>query len=131
MSDPRYNGEKTPRQMPEGKRFQPGNPGRPKGSRNRLGEAFVQALHDDFQQHGIATIEKVRSERPHEYLKVVASLLPKQLEIKESDFDSFSDDELAAFVVAARSALARVEAGGSNAAATDGTEPPQDLQSVH
>lgn len=114
--------------------FKPGNnanpAGRPKGSRNRLGEAFVQALHDDFQRHGIETIGRVRTERPHEYLKVVASLLPKQLEIKESDFDSFSDDELAAFVVAARSALARVEASGGNATEQVRAEPPQGLQTI-
>jgi hypothetical protein len=29
-------------------RFGPGNPG-PKGSRNKLGEAFIEALHDDFE----------------------------------------------------------------------------------
>lgn len=122
-----------PAQDDKSGRFLTGNSGggRPKGSRNRLGEAFVQALHDDFQRHGIETIEKVRSERPHEYLKVVASLLPKQLEIKESDFDSFSDDELAAFVVAARSAIARVTEGGGNAADQGGTEPPSSVQAVH
>ncbi len=37
---------------------QSGNPaGRPKGSRNKLGEAFIEALHDDFNEHGIAAIQ--------------------------------------------------------------------------
>jgi hypothetical protein len=85
---------------------QSGNPaGRPKGSRNKLGEDFLRALHDNFQEHGVATIETVRTERPHEYLKVVASLLPKQIEVKEGAFDGIGDEELAALVAAARSAL--------------------------
>ncbi len=66
-------------------RFKPGvspNPaGRPKGSRNKLGEAFIQALYEDFTQHGTAVIETVRAEKPDQYLKVVASILPKELKV--------------------------------------------------
>lgn len=98
---------------------QSGNPaGRPKGARNKLGEAFVQALHDSFQLHGPETIETVRTERPHEYLKVVASLLPKQIEVKEAAFDGVSDEELAALVAAARSALGVADESGGRAEAT-------------
>lgn len=93
--------------------FQPGvspNPaGRPKGSRNKLGEQFIQALQTDFQEHGKAAIQTVREERPHEYLKVVASLLPKQVEIKEGAFDGVDDEALAALVAAARGALGIAE----------------------
>lgn len=54
---------------------------RPKGSRNRLGQAFVQALQDDFQEHGPQVIETIRSEKPDNYLKLVASLLPNELKV--------------------------------------------------
>lgn len=65
---------------------------RPKGSRNKLGEDFIQALHDDFQEGGVAAIKEVRRDRPHEYLKVVASLLPKELKVTtESDL---TDEQL-------------------------------------
>lgn len=95
-----------------------GNPkGRPKGSRNALGEAFISALHDDFVQHGPAVIETVRIEKPDQYLKVVASILPKELNIKTDAFDGVSDEQLAALVAAARTALGIAEDGGEDASA--------------
>lgn len=66
-----------------GRPFQPGNPGRPKGSRNKLGEAFIEALYTDFKEHGVAAIETVRDQKPDQYLKVVASILPKEIEAGE------------------------------------------------
>jgi hypothetical protein len=61
---------------------QSGNPaGRPKGARNRVSEKLLEFLEKDFAEHGADVIEAVRMKRPHEYLKVVASLMPKQLEI--------------------------------------------------
>lgn len=72
---------------------QSGNPnGRPKGSRNKLGEAFIEALHGDFLEHGVAAIQKVREDRPHEYLKVVASILPKELKVTTEN--DLSDEQL-------------------------------------
>jgi hypothetical protein len=89
-------------EAPEGKdpktgRFLPGNSGfggRPKGARNKLGEEFIQALYESFQERGAETIEKVRSEDPTQYVKVIASLLPKELNVKVSELDELSDDEL-------------------------------------
>jgi hypothetical protein len=62
--------------------FQPGNPGgpgRPKGARAKLGEAFLVAMLESFQKGGIAAIEKVRSEDPTAYVKTIASILPKEM----------------------------------------------------
>lgn len=89
---------------------QSGNPnGRPKGSRSKLGEKFISDLYADWQANGVKAIETVRTERPHEYLKVVASMLPKQLEIKDDRFGEFTDDQLQALVAAARNALGVAE----------------------
>ena len=88
-----------------------GNGGRPKGSRNKLGEDFLRALHADFVAHGVEAIEQTRIEKPDAYLKVIASILPKQLEAKGSAFEGVSDDELADLIAAAREALAAHESG--------------------
>lgn len=70
---------------------QSGNPrGRPRGARSRLGEDFIRALADDFEQHGAAVIEKVRTERPAVYLRVIAGLLPQQATL-DVNVDVFRD----------------------------------------
>jgi hypothetical protein len=104
---------------------QSGNPnGRPKGSRNKLGEDFIQALHDDFQEGGVAAIQEVRRDRPHEYLKVVASLLPKELKVTtESDLtDDQLDQRIRQLAAAISLELHGGEAGTSGA--SGGTETP-------
>ncbi len=60
---------------------QSGNPaGRPKGARHKLGGAFLEAMLEDFNTHGVDVIKAVRLEKPDQYLKVVASILPKEIE---------------------------------------------------
>lgn len=75
---------KAPRLAPPWQPGQSGNPaGRPKGARSKLGEAFVSALHDDFKEHGIAAIQRVRKERPDQYLRAIATVVPKEIEAGE------------------------------------------------
>jgi hypothetical protein len=76
--------------------FQLGNPGggRPLGARNKLTETFLQALARDFSTHGEAAIAKVREERPHHYLSVIAGLMPRQQQVIESPLSNLSDAEL-------------------------------------
>lgn len=90
---------------------QSGNPaGRPRGSRNKLAEDFVDALSKDFAEHGEEVIASVRAERPADYLKVVASLQPKHVEVKDTTLDDLERDELAALLDAVREARAAREA---------------------
>ena len=63
-----------------------------------MGEAFVADLYADWLAHGVATIEKVRAARPADYLKVIASMVPKDLNMKVSAFESMTDDELDAAI---------------------------------
>ncbi|MDB6035998.1 MAG: hypothetical protein JWM16_6336 [Verrucomicrobiales bacterium] len=92
---PRNNGDKTAKPMPPVEhQFKPGNPGRPKGARNKLGEAFIEALANDFDQFGIEAIQTVRADKPDQYLKVIAMLMPKDLNINVNQMDGLTDDEL-------------------------------------
>jgi hypothetical protein len=61
-------------------RFRKAGPGRPKGSRQKLAENFLAVLAADFAEHGKGVIERLRIEQPGTYTKVIASLLPKQIE---------------------------------------------------
>jgi len=68
------------------KKGQSGNPkGRKKGSRNKITKAYLTALRKDFEKHGIATLEKVREKDPKTYMKLVADLVPKEIDLDPND----------------------------------------------
>ena len=54
--------------------------GRRKGSRNRISTALLEALAEDFEQFGKEAIKITRLERPGEYLKICAGLVPQAFE---------------------------------------------------
>lgn len=90
-------------------KFQPGQSGNPGGkpvaARNALNQAFVKALSDDFAESGVEAIIRAREEDPIGYVRVLAGLLPKEIEVKNS-LDEISDDQLNAAIVAVKSILA-------------------------
>jgi hypothetical protein len=105
---------------------QSGNPaGRPKGSRNKLGEAFIEALHEDFLDNGAATIARVRIEDPTAYVKVCASLLPKELKIER--VDELNDEQLDQRIRQLASIIG-VEIGAADA--SGGKAAPDETQSA-
>lgn len=74
---------------------QSGNPkGRPKGSKNLLSQAFIEALHTDFAEHGERAIQSARRLDPLGYLKVVASLVPKDLNLNVNPIEEMTDVDL-------------------------------------
>ncbi|QIG72990.1 hypothetical protein EVB98_068 [Rhizobium phage RHph_N3_2] len=95
MSD---DGDDTPKKQgltPAWTPGQSGNPaGRPKGARNKLGEQFIEDLYADWQAHGVVTLQRVRDEKPDQYLKVVASILPKDLNVNINNMDDLTDEQL-------------------------------------
>jgi len=69
----------------EDTQFKTGNPGRPKGSRNKLSEAFLQALADDFKEFGAEAIQATRISKPESYLGTIGRLMPKLMELSGID----------------------------------------------
>ena len=84
--------------------------GRPLGSRNRLSEDFLATLAEDFAENGKEAIQRCRAEEPATYVRIVASLVPKELEIKKP-LDGYSLDDIAAALEFVRAALAANAAG--------------------
>ena len=71
--------------------------GRPKGARNKLTEDFLKLLSADFEANGASAIEACRIEKPDVYLKVIATVIPKDINVKHSlveELEAMSDEEL-------------------------------------
>ena len=80
---------------PAWKKGQSGNPaGRKKGSRNKLAEAFLADMLEDWEANGSDAIKVVRRKKPDAYLKVVASILPKQMDVNVNNFEELTDEQL-------------------------------------
>src|SRR3954452_12522100 len=65
-------------------RFVPGNSGfggRPKGSRNKLGEAFLEDLRDAWNEHGASALARCAREEPGTFCRIVSGLLPKTIDL--------------------------------------------------
>ena len=74
--------------------FQKGQGGRAKGSRNKLGGAFLEALAKDFLEHGAGIIEIVRMEHPEKYISAIVQILPREFEVTENALAEVPDAEL-------------------------------------
>ena len=80
-------------------KFQPSNPGRPKGSRNKLHKDVLDAYAADFEAHGRDVIHVLRVEKPVEWLRLAIQLLPKELLVEDiSTVQQLDDFELDALI---------------------------------
>lgn len=97
-------------------RFKPGQSGNPAGrkpgSRNKLNEDFLADLHEAWRQRGKSALAEAS---PDVLIKVVASLLPKQVEVTRP-LGELSDDDLAVALEYLRAAVAQGDAGGVGSA---------------
>ena len=109
---------------PDSGKFKPGVSGNPggkaKGARNRLQGAFINALADDFDQHGVSAIQAARIDDPVGYIKAIASLMPKQVE-QAQPLEDLTDAELTAGIALLRARLT----GGDGAGSESSAEPSQ------
>ena len=105
--------DKRAEQDPKTGRFLPGNTGfggRPKGSRNKLGEEFLEDLHAEWTEHGKSTLKLAREDKPMDFVRMVAGILPRDLLIRTAPEDAMTDDELADTIQALADALADIRA---------------------
>ena len=102
-----------------------GGPGRPKGNRNRLGEAFLADMQAAWVESGASVIKKVIETRPQDFLKIVASLMPQELHVKTGPVEELTGaeltdnlDKLAELIALARGAsdVAKATHGGAGSA---------------
>ncbi|MFD2052822.1 hypothetical protein ACFSQT_06775 [Mesorhizobium calcicola] len=66
----------------------------PKRAKKTLGDDFLAAVRADFRAHGAGVIAEVRADKPDQYLKIVLSVLPKDLHVSINHLDGLSDDEI-------------------------------------
>jgi hypothetical protein len=101
-----------------------GGAGRPRGARNKLAAAFLEALHEDFLTHGRGAIAETRKDKPEAYLRLLVAILPKDFSQRVSDYDELSDAELDRRIVSLAASLADAfgESGIGGAAAREGAE---------
>ncbi|TIN36954.1 hypothetical protein [Mesorhizobium sp.] len=68
--------------------------GRQKRAKRTLADGFLDAIRADFRAHGAGVIAEVRTEKPDQYLKIVLSVLPKDLHLNINSLEALSDDEI-------------------------------------
>jgi hypothetical protein len=108
----------NPKPPPEHSRFKPGQSGHPGGSpksyRKTLQGDFLRSLAKDFTKHGAEAIRQAREDDPLGYVRTIAALMPKEVELVRP-LEALNDDELSAIAEQLRSALGAgsVRAGDS------------------
>lgn len=111
---------KTPPKQLEPFQWKPGQSGNPKGrpqnAKQKLSDSFLADMLTAWEARGKEAIEKVINERPHEFIKAVAAIVPKDINVKTSTVQELSDDELIAALAALRSAVALAGAGSGSEA---------------
>lgn len=113
---------------------QSGNPaGRPKGSRNKLTESFLTDVLEAWETSGKVAIADMLSDRPSDFVKMVASLMPKEATLNINDHSEMTDDELAERVRALASQLSPFLLGGTGDAEAGAGSPasPEVTSRIH
>jgi len=81
----------------------------PNAARGALGQAFLRALAASFRSDGAKRIRELSEQRPHDYVKLAAALLPKEYRLKAVDLSDMGDAELTRALAMVREAIREKE----------------------
>ena len=95
--------------MPK-KLFQPGQSGRPRGTRNKLQADFLRDLAEAWEREGKAALLVMVKDEPGNFVRVVAGLMPKEFTF-ESVTSDLDDEQIDDLIAALRQRM--IEARGS------------------
>lgn len=102
----------TPEKDAKTGRFLPGNSGnggRPKGAKSKLSETFLKDMLSAWETGGKTVIEDVMRDKPDVFLRTVASLVPKEMNLNVTDnTEDMTDDEIKQELAEIADALAAV-----------------------
>lgn len=119
--------EPKPEQDKNTGRFVSGNigGGRKKGSRAKLGEAFIQDMYEAWQTSGVDVIARVIKDEPAAFLRSMVSILPKEVDVNVNKYDAMTDEQLRAqFLGALRDAQSLgIDFGAGKPAGADQEAP--------
>jgi hypothetical protein len=83
-------------------------------TRRSFNKDFLLALAADFKKHGAAAIEKVRKQQPAAYMKICASLVPREMKVEHSNaIKAMSDEQIEAAIEAIQAMLEQRAGEGS------------------
>ena len=104
---------------------QSGNPaGRSKGSKNKLTENWWADLHAAWEAHGRTALDAVATSDPGKFITVVASVMPKEMNINTTITD-MTDEQLESRIAnLARSFGDALGIAAGNGIPSDGEETP-------
>src|SRR5262245_4342042 len=110
--------------------FRQGVSGNPHGNRHRtrhlLNQEFMQALLLHFRQHGKKAIEKIARNQPAVYVKILALLVPREMQIEHTNrIKQMTDEEIEQAIEAIQTMLAA--RAGEAVKVIEGTAEPAAL----
>ena len=88
--------------------------------RAAFAEAFFAVFLADWRESGKKAIETMRKDKPGDYVKLAAALLPKDLAVKTEPIDELTDAEIDARITQLTESEAPALHGGAGATEEEG-----------
>ena len=96
--------------------YMPNAAGNNGAARVKLQRKYFDALLADFAEHGEAAIKIMRIEEPGAYIRVIASLMPKEFTVTDNALGDMSDEDLQQLLARAQAMLKIVDVTPEKAA---------------